>query len=50
MNEMIRAPQVRLVGADGEQVGVVSLEEAIRQAEVANLDCSNLLSKDGDRG
>lgn len=38
MNAQIRAPQVRLIGADGEQVGVVSLQEAKQAAEAAGLD------------
>lgn len=38
MNERIRSREVRLVGADGKQVGVVPLEEALRQARVAELD------------
>lgn len=31
-------PQVRLIGADGEQVGIVSIEEALSQAAAAGLD------------
>lgn len=31
-------PQVRLIGADGEQVGVVAIEQAIAAAEAAELD------------
>lgn len=38
MNEAITAPTVRLIGADGEQVGVVSLDEAQQQADEAELD------------
>lgn len=38
INRYIRAPQVRLVGANGEQLGVVSLEDAMRRAEEAQLD------------
>jgi translation initiation factor IF-3 len=38
INRYIRAPQVRLIGADGSQVGVVALEDALRQAELAQLD------------
>jgi len=38
MNAQIRAPQVRLIGADGEQVGVVPLKEAKLAAEAAGLD------------
>lgn len=38
MNERIRARQVRLIGADGKQIGVVLLDEALRQARVEGLD------------
>lgn len=37
-NGDITAPQVRLIGADGSQVGVVSLPEAMRMAEDKGLD------------
>jgi translation initiation factor IF-3 len=38
INRYIRAPQVRLIAADGRQVGIVNLDEALRQAEAAQLD------------
>lgn len=38
VNERIRAHEVRLIGADGKQVGVVLIQEALRQARVAGLD------------
>ncbi|HET9311534.1 MAG TPA: translation initiation factor IF-3 [Actinomycetota bacterium] len=38
MNDRIRAPQVRLVGADGQQIGVVDTREALRQALELDLD------------
>ena len=38
MNDQIRAREVRLINEDGEQVGVVTKTEALRQANVANLD------------
>ncbi|MDR0480337.1 MAG: translation initiation factor IF-3 [Gallionellaceae bacterium] len=38
LNEQITAPQVRLVGAAGEQLGIVTIAEALRQAEDAELD------------
>ncbi|MFM7828682.1 MAG: translation initiation factor IF-3 [Actinomycetota bacterium] len=37
-NERIRARQVRLVDADGSQVGVVSIEEALERSRKADLD------------
>ncbi|MBC6350275.1 MULTISPECIES: translation initiation factor IF-3 [Lactobacillus] len=38
LNDQIRAREVRLINEDGEQVGVVTKTEALRQASVANLD------------
>jgi translation initiation factor IF-3 len=38
VNEAIEADTVRLIGADGEQVGIVSLAEAIAAAKEAKLD------------
>ncbi|AWM75576.1 MULTISPECIES: translation initiation factor IF-3 [Lactobacillus] len=38
LNDQIRAREVRLINEDGEQVGVVTKTEALRQANVANLD------------
>jgi translation initiation factor IF-3 len=38
INERIRVPQVRLIGADGEQIGVVDTDEARRIAREADLD------------
>jgi translation initiation factor IF-3 len=38
INERIRAPQVRLVGADGAQVGIVSIQEALQRARASDLD------------
>jgi translation initiation factor IF-3 len=35
---MIRVPQVRLVAADGKQLGLVDTKEALREAEKAGLD------------
>ncbi len=38
INESIRAREVRLIGADGAQLGVQSRNEALRLAEEAELD------------
>ena len=38
INEQIRAKEVRLVSSDGEQLGVVSIAEAMAKAEEAELD------------
>ncbi len=37
-NEHIRVPRVRLVGADGEQLGIVSTDEAMQRARSLDLD------------
>lgn len=38
INEAIRVPQVRLIGADGEQIGVKDRDEALEYAWNLNLD------------
>jgi translation initiation factor IF-3 len=38
VNDQIRLSPVRLIGADGEQVGIVPIEEARRAADEAGLD------------
>lgn len=38
VNKHIRAPEVRLVAADGKQIGIVSLSEALQHAQQAGLD------------
>lgn len=38
INHNIRAPQVRLVGPAGEQIGIVSSRDALKQAEEHELD------------
>ena len=38
MNEEIDVPEVRLIDANGEQAGIVSLDEAISAAQAASLD------------
>ncbi len=38
MNKGIRAPQVRVVGSDGEQIGVMPIEEALRISSSEALD------------
>lgn len=37
-NHQIRASKVRLIGIDGKQVGVVSLQEALKMAEEEGVD------------
>jgi len=38
INERIRVPKVRLIGADGEQLGIVDTPEALKRAQEADLD------------
>jgi translation initiation factor IF-3 len=38
INEEITAPEIRLIGVDGEQVGIVSLATANKMAEEAGVD------------
>ena len=38
INDRIRVPEVRLVGPDGEQVGIVPVRDALRLAQEADLD------------
>ncbi|PZX18335.1 translation initiation factor IF-3 [Palleronia aestuarii] len=38
VNDRIRAPEIRLIGADGDNVGVVSPSRALQLAEEAGLD------------
>lgn len=38
INEQIRDKEIRLIGADGEQLGIVSAKEALKLAEEAELD------------
>ena len=45
INEQIRDKEVRLIGEDGEQLGVVSIEEALRLADEAELDLVKIAPK-----
>jgi len=38
LNDRIRSPQVRLVGPDGDQIGVVPTQDALRRARDLDLD------------
>jgi translation initiation factor IF-3 len=38
INERIRVPEVRLVGADGNQIGVLTRDDALRYAQERDLD------------
>ncbi len=38
INDEIRAKEVRLIDAEGEQLGIVSLKSALEQAEESELD------------
>ncbi len=38
INQAIRAKELRVIGAEGENLGVLSIKEALEAAEAANLD------------
>ena len=44
INEQIRDKEVRVVGADGEQIGVMSAREAQKIADEAGLDLVKMQS------
>ncbi len=44
VNDEIRAREVRLIGENGEQIGIVPLREALRMAQEANLDLVEVAS------
>jgi len=46
MNEDIRAREVRLIGFDGSQVGIVPLAEALVAAEAAGVDLVQIADAD----
>lgn len=45
INEQIRDKEVRLIGEDGEQLGIVSSKEALKMAEEAGLDLVKIAPK-----
>lgn len=45
VNEQITTPEVRLIDANGEQVGVVSIKSALSQAQTAELDLVEISPK-----
>lgn len=45
VNEQIRAPKVRLIAENGENVGVVSIEDALKRAEKVGLDLIEMAAK-----
>ncbi|WP_302051034.1 MULTISPECIES: translation initiation factor IF-3 [Halomonadaceae] len=46
MNERISEDEVRLIGAEGEQLGVVPTSEALEQAEAAGMDLVQISNAD----
>ncbi|MFC0180305.1 translation initiation factor IF-3 [Thorsellia kenyensis] len=42
LNEEIKVPEVRLTGEEGEQLGIVTINEALQKAEEAGLDLVEL--------
>ena len=47
INDEINANKVRLIGSKGEQIGILSLEEALDKAKESSLDLVQMV-KDGD--
>ena len=45
INEQIKDKEVRLIGPDGEQLGIVSSREALKRAEEAELDLVKIAPK-----
>ncbi len=45
INEEIRVPEVRVIGSDGENIGVISTREAIAKARAAGLDLIEISPK-----
>ena len=46
INDQITADPVRLVGAEGEQIGIVALSEAQAAAEAASMDLVQIAESD----
>lgn len=42
INEQIRAREVRVIGPDGEQIGIMPIKEALKLAEDQDLDLVNI--------
>jgi translation initiation factor IF-3 len=38
VNRQIRAPKVRVIGPDGEQIGILNIQEALQKAAIEGLD------------
>ena len=47
INDEINANKVRLIGSEGEQIGILSLEEALDKAKESSLDLVQMV-KEGD--
>ena len=47
INGEIKSDKIRLISESGEQLGIVSLADALKQAEQASLDLVQM-AKDGD--
>lgn len=45
INNQINAPQVRLIDVEGKQVGIVSIQEALKKSEEAGLDLVEIAPK-----
>jgi len=45
VNHQIRVPQIRLIGSDGKQIGLVDTEEAMQMARDEGLDLVEVVAK-----
>lgn len=45
VNQQIRVPQVRLIGSDGKQVGLVDIDKALQMAREEGLDLVEVVAK-----
>jgi translation initiation factor IF-3 len=45
INHQIKAPELRVIGAEGENIGVISLSEALQRAGEAGLDLIEISAK-----
>ena len=50
INEQIKDKEIRLIGENGEQLGVMSAKEALKMAKEADLDLIKIAESDRCKG
>ena len=50
INEQIRDREIRLIGENGEQLGIMSAKDAMKLAREAELDLVKIAENDRDQG